>query len=296
MAQSTRIPDKIKSEGYIQASEVLSKLQEAGFKAYFVGGCVRDLLMGLTPKDYDIATDAEPENVNRIFPKARGFGKRFGVSIVPTSEGNVEVAAFRKDGFYYDHRRPAWVEYAGVADDAVRRDFTLNALYYDPVTDETIDLVDGLSDLKARILRMIGDPFERFDEDWLRILRAVRFAARFALRFDPCTWDALHSLTPMVTGISAERRTEEVRLMLRGANPGRAIGLLISSGLWRTMWPNLPFTTKRIRKANQLLKKNRSKTAVWKHFFVELPSETIIKTCDNLRLTKQEKKSLGIKL
>jgi tRNA nucleotidyltransferase/poly(A) polymerase len=142
---------------------------------------------------------------------------------------------------------------------------------------------------------MIGSPFERFDEDWLRLLRAVRFAARFALRFDPRTWDALRTLAPMVTGISAERRTEELRLMLQEPNPGRAIGLLHTSGLLNSLLPDMRFSKRRIRKVINLLEKSDSKTEVWKHFFVDLPGESIQRTCQNLRLTRPEKKSLGIK-
>lgn len=295
MARQPTIAQTLKDERYEQTAKVVSQLQKAGHKAYFVGGCVRDMLLGLTPKDYDIATDARPDSVKRVFPKAKGFGKRFGVSLVSIPSGDVEVAAFREDGFYYDHRRPSKVTYAGIAEDAVRRDFTLNALYYDPVRDETIDLVDGLSDLKERTLRMIGDPFERFDEDWLRLLRAVRLAARFVLLIEPRTWDALHVLAPMVTGISAERRTDELRLMLQGPHPGRAIGLLHTSGMWEALLPNLPFSQRRIRKAVKLLEKSDSPEHVWKHFFVDLPLETVTAACENLRLTRPEKKSLGLK-
>ena len=284
-----------KDEVYAHAARVITDLQGAGYKAYFVGGCVRDLLQGRKPKDYDIATDAKPEDVKEHFPEAKGFGKRFGVSIVPTPSGDVEVAAFREDGFYFDHRRPSTVSYAGISEDAQRRDFTINALYYDPSIDEIIDLVDGRSDLEQRMLRIIGNPFERFDEDWLRLLRAVRFAARFSLRFDLATRDALNTLAPMVIGVSAERRTEEVRWMLLGAYPGRALGLLHSSGLWKAMWPDLTFSTKRIRKSIGLLKEEKTKSSIWKDFFVDLREETIARTCQDLRLTRPEKKALGIK-
>jgi len=282
-------------KAFAEAVDIVTALQKAGFKGYFVGGCVRDLLFGLTPQDYDIATDAKPEDVQRIFPRARGFGKRFGVSILPTKSGDCEVAAFREDGFYYDHRRPAWVNYAGLAEDAQRRDFTINALYYDPVSEQIIDLVDGQADLQERILRIIGNPFERFDEDWLRLLRAVRFAARFALRFEPRTWDALRTLSPMVVGVTPERRTEEVRLMLQGPNAGRAVGLLYKSGLWQTLWPNLPFTTHRVRRIVESLKKTSTKASVWKAFFTGISGDELADICNDLRLTRPEKKSLGLK-
>ncbi len=280
---------------YIQAAQIVATLQEAGYKAYFVGGCVRDLLLGCKPKDYDIATDAKPDEVQEIFSSARGVGKRFGVSVVPAETAEFEIAAFREDGFYYDHRRPAWVNYAGITEDAVRRDFSINALYFNPADNTIIDLVDGKKDVENRALRMIGDPFERFDEDWLRMLRAVRFAARFALKFDLLTWDALRTLAPMISGIPPERQTDEVRLMLQGSNPGRAVGLLYSSGLWAGMWQDLPYTTCRVRKAVNLLKKKKSKSSVWASFLVDLPGAAMVNICENLRLTRSEKKALGIK-
>lgn len=280
---------------YDDAVQVVLELQKAGYKAYLVGGCVRDLLLGLTPEDYDIATDAKPEEVRSLFPEARGFGERFGVSILPRSTGHLEVAAFREDGFYYDHRRPAWVNYAGIAEDASRRDFSINALYYNPADDEIIDLVDGQADLHERVLRIIGGSFERFDEDWLRLFRAVRFAARFALRFDPRTWDALRVLAPMAIGVNPERRTDELRLMLQGPNSGRAIGLLHASGLWRALWPELPFTARRIRKVVHRLKNSDSGNAAWKAFFIDLPEDVVLRCCADLRLTRAEKKALGIK-
>jgi poly(A) polymerase len=282
-------------EKYQKAADIVKSLQDAGYRAYFVGGCVRDLLMELTPRDYDIATNATPDEVGKLFAGAKGVGKQFGVSIVPTDAGNFEVAAFRKDGFYYDHRRPAWVDYADLADDALRRDFTVNALYFDPIKEEIVDLVDGRADLEKRILRVIGDPFERLDEDWLRLLRAVRFACRFRLKFDPRTWDALRTLSPLITGISSERCTEEIRLILQGPNSGRAIGLLYKCGLWKTLWPDLPFSTRRVRKTVSLLKKARSKTAVWPAFLIDLPEAVLIKVCENLKLTRADKKAIGIK-
>ncbi|TKJ40107.1 hypothetical protein CEE37_10245 [candidate division LCP-89 bacterium B3_LCP] len=282
-------------DSFKQAAQVVSNLQKGGWRAYFVGGCVRDLMLDLKPQDYDIATDAKPEDVKKIFPDAKGVGKRFGVSIIDTPSGKFEIAAFREDGVYYDHRRPAWVKYAGMAEDATRRDFSINALYYDPVAGETIDLVDGIQDLNNRLLRMIDDPFERLDEDWLRLLRVVRFAARYSLLIERRTWDALRTLAPMIPGLSAERCTEEMRLMLQDKNAGRAIGLLKSSGLWRAMWPDLPFARHRIRKVIRLLEKTGSKSAIWKCFFTDLPEETVVKTCENLRLTRAEKRSLGIK-
>lgn len=277
---------------YREAAGVVSRLQEAGFVAYFVGGCVRDLLLGLAAKDYDIATEAHPEDVRRIFPDARGEGRKFGISLVPVKGGEVEVAAFREDGPYFDHRRPAWVQYAGLEQDARRRDFTINALYYNPAADQVVDPVAGWPDLEARLLRVIGDPFERLDEDWLRLLRAVRFAARFGLEMEFRTWDAVRALAPLVTGVSTERRTEEVRMMLLGPHPGRAVGLLYASGLWKAMWPELPLSVQRLQKISQTLENEQTPDTIWKSFFIDLPAMTVEAALENLRLTRAEKRSL----
>jgi len=277
---------------YQQAVEVVTEIQESGFEAFLVGGCVRDLLLDSAPKDYDIATNARPKDVKALFPEARGVGTRFGVSVVRKGDIEIEIAAFREDGEYYDHRRPASVEYAGIEEDTLRRDFTINALYFDPVKMDLVDLIGGRRDLERRVLKVIGDPFERLDEDWLRILRAVRFAARFALKFDPRTWDAIRSLAPFVGEIVPERITEEIRAMLTGPNPGRAVGLLHKSGIWGTLWPMIPFDAKRIRQSVMYLKHEKTPNeAVWVALFSGLSGEKITEAVEKIRLTKPEKKS-----
>lgn len=291
MSHPATIETLHKDQAFRDATQVVARLLEAGFTAYFVGGCVRDLLLSLEAKDYDIATDAHPEDIQRIFPEARGVGQRFGVSLVPVSERQIEVAAFREDGPYYDHRRPAWVRYAGIEEDARRRDFTVNALYYQPLTGQIVDPVEGLPDLEGRLLRVIGDPFERLDEDWLRLLRAVRFAARFGLEMEFRTWDALRALAPFVTGISAERRTEEIRLMILGPNPGRAVGLLYASGLWEAIWPNLPFSLQRLRKITEALEQSQTPETIWKSFLIDLPADVVAEAADSLKLTRAERRS-----
>ncbi|MFH1862325.1 MAG: CCA tRNA nucleotidyltransferase [bacterium] len=283
-----------KSNQYQQAVQLVQQLQNSGYAAYLVGGCVRDLLLGVEPKDYDIATEADSDVVRHIFPEARGYGRSFGVSILRYQDFTIEIAAFRQDGPYYDHRRPAWVKIGTLEEDAWRRDFTVNALYYAPQQDELVDPVSGRQDLEARILRVIGDPFERLDEDWLRLLRAVRFAARFALRFDYRTWDALRVLAPFVSGVVAERRTAEIRLMLTNPRCGRALGLLFSSGLWEALWPDLPFSPKRMRKVIAQLKQIRKKVEIWKAFFCDLPEEIVFESARDLRLMRKEKQELGI--
>jgi len=281
------------AQAFQEAAGIVSRLREAGFEAYLVGGCVRDLLLELSPADYDVATNASPEAVQKLFQGARGEGRKFGVSLVPSSEGLIEVAAFREDGPYFDHRRPAWVHYAGITEDARRRDFTINALYHDPVSGETVDLVGGLPDLEQHLLRVIGDPFERLDEDWLRLLRAVRFAARFNLEFEFVTWDAVRALAPLVTGVSGERRTEEIRAMLQGPNPVKAVGLLYTSGLWKAIWPDLPFSVQRLRQMAVVLEADKEN--IWMAFFADLPPSAVAEAAEQLRLTRQEKKSLDLK-
>jgi poly(A) polymerase len=280
------------SQPFQEAAQIVAWLKAEGSASYFVGGCVRDLLLGLIPADYDVATAAPPEEVQKIFPRARGEGRKFGVSLVPMSSGLIEVAAFREDGPYFDHRRPAFVRYSGMEEDAQRRDFTINALYYDPVKDDVVDLVGGLPDLEDSLLRVIGDPFERLDEDWLRLLRAVRFAARFNLEIEFVTWDAVRALAPLVTGVSAERITEEIRAMLQGSNPAKAVGLLYTSGLWHAIWPDLPFSLQRLNKMAAALELEREN--VWKSFFTDLPEKAREEAAGKLRLTKAEKKSIGV--
>src|SRR4051794_4528637 len=174
------------------AEVVLRKLRENGHVAYYAGGCVRDLLLGLEPKDWDVATDAPPPRVRQLFPRTQAVGAKFGVILVRENQSVVEVATFRTDGSYKDGRHPTQVQFTTPEQDAQRRDFTINGLFLDPLDhDRVIDFVGGQDDLKHKILCAIGEPSHRFEEDHLRMLRAVRFAARFGLRIDPATFDAI---------------------------------------------------------------------------------------------------------
>lgn len=204
------------------ALKVVERLREADHSALFAGGCVRDLLLGLTPKDYDIATDALPQKVVELFPKSRQVGAKFGVVLVRKSGVDIEVATFRSDGEYTDHRRPDSVTFGGELDDARRRDFTINGLYFDPLAGRVIDHVGGVADLDARLLRTIGDPRMRFEEDHLRILRAVRFASRLSLTVVPDLADAARDLAPQLRSISPERIWMELERIL--APPTRPQG------------------------------------------------------------------------
>jgi poly(A) polymerase len=193
---------------------VVRLLRDAGHVAYFAGGCVRDALLGLTPKDYDVATDAPPGRVRELFPRTQAVGAAFGVILVRQGRSQVEVATFRSDGKYVDGRRPEGVVFTNAEEDAKRRDFTVNGMFYDPVEDRVIDYVGGQNDLKDRVLRAIGNADERLAEDHLRVLRAVRFAARFALTIEPATSDAIARNVPHLTRISPERIADELRAAL----------------------------------------------------------------------------------
>jgi len=208
------------------ALRVARRLQERGHETFFAGGCVRDRLLGIEPEDYDVATDAKPEEVCAIFPNARGVGAAFGVILVGSGGRIVEVATFRSDGAYLDARHPVEVTFGSAREDAQRRDFTINGLFERPEDGEIVDMVGGRQDIEAGILRAIGDPEERFQEDHLRMLRAVRFTARFGLKIDPATGEAIASRAANLQGISRERIGQELRRMFAEPSRGVAAGLL----------------------------------------------------------------------
>ncbi len=204
------------------ALTIVRTLRNAGHVAYFAGGCVRDLLMGLTPKDYDVVTDAPPERVRCIFPKTQAVGQAFGVILVRVGQSVIEVATFRADGEYHDGRRPASVRFTTPEQDAHRRDFSINGLFLDPIDNCVIDFVRGQDDLMNRVLRAIGDPAQRFAEDYLRLLRAVRFLSRFNLLLDPTTAQAIRRHAQNIQAISPERVADELRLMMTAQTRGAA--------------------------------------------------------------------------
>lgn len=222
------------------ALAVLMELRRAGHVAYFAGGCVRDMLLGLDAKDWDVATDAPPERVRKLFRNTQAVGQSFGVILVRTNGSTVEVATFRADGHYTDGRRPDSVEFATPQEDAQRRDFTINGLFLDPVENRVIDFVDGQRDLHARTLRAIGNPEHRFAEDYLRMLRAVRFAARFGLSIDPGTARAIIANAHKLPRISPERIGDELRGMLVPPTRTRARDLLRELDLLPIVLRQLP--------------------------------------------------------
>jgi poly(A) polymerase len=205
---------------------VLKRLRENGHVAYFAGGCVRDELLGIVPKDYDVATNAPPTRVRELFKNTQAVGAAFGVILVRQNKSVVEVATFRTDDVYLDGRRPSKVHFTTAQEDAKRRDFTINGLFFDPIENRVIDFVDGQSDLKNKILRAIGQPEARFGEDYLRLLRAVRFASRFDLKIEAQTAVAIRHYTSHLKSISPERIADELRLMLSPSTRNKAWELL----------------------------------------------------------------------
>ena len=238
------------------AAEIVRTLRERGHQAYFAGGCVRDLLLGCEPADFDVATDATPRQVMQIFPETLAVGEQFGVVLVPlqlddrtvtgedarrsTRERAIEVATFRSDAGYSDGRHPDEVRFSkDPREDMQRRDFTINGMMLDPATNEILDFVGGRDDLKAGIVRAIGEPERRFGEDKLRMLRAVRFAARFDYKIDPATFAAIQKLAPQIHQVSCERVREELTRMLTEGRARRAFELLDTSGLLREVLPEI---------------------------------------------------------
>ncbi len=233
--------DPIKQREF--AVDVVRTLRGHGFEAYWAGGCVRDRLLGHSPKDYDVATTALPEQIREIFTRRRTVpvGAQFGVITVvgPKPAGQVEVATFRQDVTYSDGRHPDAVEFSTPEADAHRRDFTINGLFYDPLEDRVIDFVGGVDDLGRGIVRAIGEPRARFQEDKLRLLRAVRFTAAFEFTLDPRTREAVEAMAREVGVVSIERIAEEMRRMLTHANRAASVNLLREVGLLEQILPEL---------------------------------------------------------
>src|SRR5262245_28242823 len=199
------------------AVEIVQKLRQHGHAAYLVGGLLREMVLGIEPSDYDIATSAHPEEVSRIFPRTEAIGAQFGVVLVIHRGHPFEVATFRSDDAYVDGRRPTGVVFTNAQEDVLRRDFTINGLLYDPIKKEIVDYVSGQKDIHDKIIRAIGDPRKRFEEDKLRILRAVRFGTRLGYTIEPQTWAAVCEMAPLIHQVSSERIREElVRILTEG--------------------------------------------------------------------------------
>ena len=222
------------------ARHIVTKLKASGYQAYWVGGCVRDLLLGGQPKDYDIATDARPAEISALFPKSDLVGAHFGVVLVRDSGAQAEVATFRSDHAYEDGRHPVAVEFeTDPRQDVLRRDFTINALLLDPDRNEVLDFVGGRQDLTDHVVRAIGDPETRFREDHLRLLRAVRFAARLGYRIEPATLQAIERLHALIVKVSAERIRDELVRILTEGGARRGFELLDETGLLADILPEV---------------------------------------------------------
>jgi poly(A) polymerase len=224
------------------AARIVRRLQEAGFEAFWVGGCVRDFLLGRDPGDYDIVTAALPEQVEGLFKRTLAVGRKFGVIVVVERGRQFQVATFRAEADYQDGRHPERVSFGEARADAQRRDFTVNGLFYDPVRERLHDWVGGKADLRQKIIRTIGVPAERFAEDHLRLLRAVRFAAQLGFQIEAATFAALKASAPRIKTISAERIREELLKLFRPPHAGRGLDLLRESGLLQQTLPEIAAT------------------------------------------------------
>ncbi|MFQ5682609.1 MAG: CCA tRNA nucleotidyltransferase [Candidatus Binatia bacterium] len=222
-----------------KAISIVRCLRDGGYEAYLAGGCVRDELLGNVPEDYDITTDARPESIQKIFAHTTAVGKQFGVILVVLDGEPFEVASFRYDGPYLDGRRPSHVRFASLKEDVFRRDFTINGMLYDPIADRVIDLVGGKADLNHRLVRAIGDPGERFREDRLRMVRAVRFAAGLGFRIEESTFRALQQQAATITRISWERIGEEITRILTEGGAKRGFEILDKTNLLKVLLPEI---------------------------------------------------------
>ena len=239
----------LSSDKAVHATQIVQDLRTAGYSAYLAGGCVRDLILGREPADYDVATSATPQEVMRIFPQTYAVGAQFGVVLVPIrredADGErdnyaIEVATFRSDGLYSDGRHPDQVQFSKEAStDVQRRDFTINGLLLDPVTQEVFDYVGGRKDLELGTIRTIGNPHDRFTEDKLRMLRAVRFAARFGYAIESATLAEIKVLAPEIHQVSNERIRDEILKMLTEGRARRAFELLDETGLLEQVLPEI---------------------------------------------------------
>jgi len=224
---------------YPKAVEIVNTLKQNGHTAFFVGGCVRDVLLGSKPKEIDITTSATPEEIQKLFKKTYPVGAKFGVCIVANGDHNFEVSTFRKDSDYEDGRRPSYVTFSDPKEDASRRDFTINALFWDPIESKLYDYVGGLDDLNAGIIKAVGDPIKRFEEDRLRILRCARFVSQLEFAVDKGTYEALFQIKDPLKGISPERLRDELEKILMTKKPSIALNILNDLDILKIVIPEL---------------------------------------------------------
>jgi poly(A) polymerase len=275
------------------AIEIIRTLQQHGFQALLAGGCVRDMLLGQAAKDYDVATDAQPADVMRLFPRTLKVGAKFGVVIVLIRRQQVEVATFRSEAGYEDGRHPTEVRFTSAAEDASRRDFTINGMFYDPLNDRVIDSVEGQADLQRRIIRTIGNPEERFGEDYLRMLRAIRFSTRLGFAIEPETYAAVGRNASKIVRISGERIAVELEGTL--VHPNRAAGaaMLIETGLAEAVFSG--FSGEPAQQAISVLgrlRRNVDFPLALAAFFVGYPMDFAMARCEILKLSNKQTKHI----
>ncbi|MEI6222855.1 MAG: CCA tRNA nucleotidyltransferase, partial [bacterium] len=221
------------------ATQIITQLKSAGHEAYLVGGCVRDLLMNIKPKDYDIVTSATPDEIEKILPKTVPVGRQFGVMLAIVGKETFEIATFRSDSPISDGRRPTEVFFASAKEDALRRDFTINGLFYDPITKQVLDYVNGQQDIKAHIIRFIGDPEQRLHEDYLRLLRAIRFKINLGFRYAEGVKEPIQRHAHRILKVSSERIRSELNKILTTKHRARGIDELSQTGLLHYILPEL---------------------------------------------------------
>jgi poly(A) polymerase len=224
------------------AIEIIQELRGKRYEAYLVGGCVRDMVMGIEPADYDIATSARPEEIMEMFPRTEAIGAQFGVVLVIHRGHPYEVATFRSDEAYVDGRRPTGVVFTDAKTDVLRRDFTINGLLFDPIAKTVLDYVSGRKDIESKIVRAIGEPSRRFEEDKLRILRAIRFGARLGYTIEPETWKAVCVMASQIHQVSVERIQDEIVRILTEGQAGTGFQMLHDSGLLREVLPEVQWS------------------------------------------------------
>ena len=275
------------------AIKTIRRLHSNGFEALLAGGCVRDMLLGRAASDYDVATSAHPDDVIKIFKRTLKVGAKFGVVIVLIEDKKVEVATFRTETGYADGRHPTAVKFAGAAEDASRRDFTINGMFYDPLKKEVIDYVNGQADLKKEMIRTIGKPAERFGEDYLRMLRAVRFSTQLGFVIEPRTFSAICSSAKNISKISGERIAMELESILVSPNRSTGVSLLVKSGLAEAIFPNLPAEDTKfgIKVLAQLRKKSDFALSL-AAFFAGCSTEFAIEKCKVLKLSRSQTKHI----
>jgi tRNA nucleotidyltransferase/poly(A) polymerase len=275
------------------AIKIIKKLKRNGFEALLAGGCVRDMLLKRPAKDYDVATSAEPADVIRLFKRTLKVGAKFGVVMVLIDQIQVEVATFRTESGYTDGRHPANVRFATAAEDASRRDFTINGMFYDPLKKKVIDYVNGRADLKKQLIRTIGRPAERFGEDYLRMLRAVRFSTQLGFRIEPKTFSAIKKNAKNIHSISGERIAMELEAVL--VNPNRSAGasMLAESGLAKVIFPGI--TPQQVNLATNVLAQLRKKTdfpLALACLFAGCKTEFALQRCRILKLSRNQTKHI----